>query len=241
MKTVIVFREGQSGHYLKSIILNNELKNVGFRMLEQYQANDITLTHNNNYKKHTSEFDLVLRILPTKKIYTAVYNNFMKKLITEEYSTGVLDSWCTNPVYWHDRCYYNIVEYYNLITQDIQTNCYPNIIDFDQLLDQEYLSDILIKYFQIELDEGRKKITKTYKELQLTLDLDQDSTSMLDIVDVVSDKLLMKNPWFFSYCLHKYEQANNFMPENRQWSIDNIHQVPTRQLLVSLADQYKLD
>jgi hypothetical protein len=241
MKTVIVFREGQSGHYLKSVILNNALTNVGFRMTEQYQENSITLTHANDYELHKTEFDLILRILPTKQIYLAIYNNFMKKLITEEYSTTVLDNWQSNPVYWHDRCYYNIVEYYNLITQDIQTNSYPKIINFDQLLDKDYLTSILTQYFQVEYDNAREVIRKTYKELQLSMNLDQNVNNMEDIISVVNDDLLAKNPWFFSYCLHKYEQTNNFVPENRQWSIDNIHQVPTRQLLVSLADQYKLD
>jgi len=238
MKTVIVFREGQSGHYLKSIILNNNLTNVGFRMPEHYQTSNITLTHINNYEKHMADFDLALRILPTKQIYITVYNNFMKKLITEEYSASVLDNWHANPVYWHDRCYYNIVEYYNLITQDIQTNCYPIIIEFDRLLDSDYLSDILFRYFQIEFDEGREKIRKTYKELQLTLDLDQDTVCMSDIVDVVTDELLMKNPWFFSYCIHKYELANDLTVQNRAWSINNIDQVPTKLLLLNLAQQY---
>jgi hypothetical protein len=238
MKTGIVFREGQSGHYLKSIILNDESKNVGFRMPERYPASSITLTHNNNYKKHKLEFDQVLRILPTNRIYSAVYNNFMKKLITEEYSAAILNNWLSNPIYWHDRCYYNIVEYHGLITEDIHTNLYPDIIDFDQLLNRDYLSSILVRYFQSEFSENQEKIRKTYEELQLTLDLDQDSTSMIDIVDIVTDELLMKNPWFFSYCIHKYELANNLNPENRLWSINNIDQIPTKQLLLALAQQY---
>jgi hypothetical protein len=237
MKTVIVFREGQSGHYLKSIILNDDVSNVGFRMPESW-SDSITLTHNNNYKNHKAEFDQVLRILPTKRIYSAVYNNFMKKLITEEYSTVILDNWLTDPVYWHDRCYYNIVEYYELISQDIQTNNYPNIVDFDQLLDQNYLNSILPRYFNIEFDNNRETIRQKYEKLQLTLNLDQDISSMEDIVAVITDNLLMENPWFFSYCLHKYELANNFTPQNRQWSINNIEQTPTKQLLITLADQY---
>jgi hypothetical protein len=241
MKTLIVFREGQSGHYLKSIILNDESKNVGFRMSERYPANNVTLTHDNNYKKHKLEFDQVLRILPTNRIYSAVYNNFMKKLIAEEYSDAILDNWLSNPIYWHDRCYYNIVEYYGLITEDIQTNLYPDIIDFDQLLNRDYLSSILVRYFQSEFGENQERIRKTYEELQLTLDLDQDSTSMIDIVNIVTDELLMKNPWFFSYCIHKYELANNLTPENRLWSINNIDQIPTKQLLLALAQQYEFD
>jgi hypothetical protein len=238
MKTVIVFREGQSGHYLKSIILNADAQSVGFRMPEHYCENNITLTHNNDYKKHKLDFGQVLRILPTKQIYSAVYNNFMKKLITEEYSAAILNNWLSDPVYWHDRCYYNIVEYHGLITEDIRTNLYPDIIDFDQLLNRDYLSSILAKYFQFEFNENQEKIRKTYKELQLTLDLDQDSTSMIDIVDIVTDELLMKNPWFFSYCIHKYELANNLTPKNRLWSINNIDQIPTKQLLLALAQQY---
>lgn len=238
MKTVIVFREGQSGHYLKSIILNDNLTGVGFRMSEKHRESDIALTHNNNYQEHTSQFDLVLRILPTKKIYSAVYNNFMKKLIAEEYSTDVLDTWHNNPVYWHDRCYYNIVEYYNLITQDIQTNLYTNVINFDRILDKNYLSDVLSKYFQIEFTDSRETIRKTYEELQLSLNLDQNRSDMEDIIDVIDDTLLIKNPWFFSYCIHKYELANNFTPQNRLWSINNIDQPPTKHLLLTLAQQY---
>jgi hypothetical protein len=239
MKTVIVFREGQSGHYLKSIILNNTLKNVGFRMTEHYRANNITLTHDSNYKKHKLNFDCVLRILPTKQIYSAVYNNFMKKLIIEEYSTTILDNWYSNPVYWHDRCYYNIVEYYKLITEDIETNLYPVVIDFDQLLHKDYLSSVLARYFHVEFDNSRENIRKTYKELQLNLNLDQDRTSMEDIIDVVTDDLLVKNPWFFSYCIHKYERSNNLTQDNRCWSINSINPVPNKKLLLELAQQYK--
>jgi hypothetical protein len=241
MKTVIAFREGQSGHYLKSVILNNDFGVVKFRMDEHYPANNITLTHENNYDKHKAEFDLVLRVLPAKQIYHAIYNNFMKKLITEEYSASVLDTWHKDPVYWHDRCYYNIVEYHDLITSDIQYNCYPNVIDFDQLLDSNYLSDLLTKYFQIDFDQDRDNIRQKYKSLQLSMELDRPSIRMEDIVTVVPDDLLTKNPWFFSYCIHKYEQGNNFTPKNRLWSINNIQQIPTKQLLLTLSQQYGAD
>ena len=241
MKTVIVFREGQSGHFLKSVILKNNLGNVRFRMDERYPANNITLTHENNYDKHRAEFDLVLRVLPTRQIYHAIYNNFMKKLIAEEYSALVLDTWHKDPLFWHDRCYYNIVEYHDLITADIQHNCYPNVIDFDQLLDRNYLSDVLTKYFQIDLDQDRDNIRQRYKSLQLPMDLDHLCTRMEDIVTVVPDDLLTKNPWFFSYCIHKYELVNNFTLKNRLWSINNNQQIPTKQLLLTLAQQYSLD
>ncbi len=241
MKTVIVFREGQSGHFLKSVILKNNLGNVRFRMDERYPANNITLTHENNYDKHRAEFDLVLRVLPTRQIYHAIYNNFMKKLIAEEYSALVLDTWHKDPLFWHDRCYYNIVEYHDLITADIQHNCYPNVIDFDQLLDSNYLSDVLTKYFQIVLDQDRDNIIQRYKSLQLPMDLDHLCTRMEDIVTVVPDDLLTKNPWFFSYCIHKYERGNNFTHKNRLWSINNNQQIHTKQLLLTLAQQYSLD
>ncbi len=207
-------------------------------MSENHKASGITLTHNNNYQDHTLEFDLALRILPTKKIYSAIYNNFMKKLIDEQYCFTVLDNWHADTVFWYDRCYHNIIEYHDLITKDIQSNCYTNIIDFDQLLDKNYLSDILYKYFQIEFDDSRETIRKTYEGLQLPVELDQDRSSMEDIVDVIEDTLLLKNPWFFTYCIHKYELANNFTSQNRLWSINNIDQPPTKQLLLSLAAQY---
>jgi hypothetical protein len=208
-------------------------------MPERYQINNITLTHDNNYVKHKSEFELVLRILPTRRIYSAIYNNFMKKLIAEEYSTGILDNWYSNPVFWHDRCYHNIVEYYGLITQDIHNNLYPLVVDFDQLLNKDYLSDILARYFQVEFNDSRESIRKTYQELQLIQDLDQDRTSMKDITDVVTDDLLAKNPWFFSYCIHKYETSNNLTQSNRCWSINNISQCPSKKLLFDLAQQYQ--
>jgi hypothetical protein len=238
MKTVIVFREGQSGHYLKSITLDAGLHNVGFRMSENHKASSITLTHTDNYQEHMLQFDLVLRILPTKKIYSAIYNNFMKKLINEQYSSVALDNWQSNSVFWYDLSYYNIREYYDLITTDIQTNRYTNIIDFDRLLDKNYLSDILYKYFQIDFNDSRETVRKTYEGLQLSVELDQDRVNMEDIADVIQDQLLLENPWFFSYCIHKYELANNLTPQNRLWSINNIDQPPTKQLLLSLAAQY---
>ena len=94
-------------------------------------------------------------------------------------------------------------------------------------------------YGFLPVENPLKVLPETYKELQLNLNLDQDRTSMEDIIDVVTDDLLVKNPWFFSYCIHKYERSNNLTQDNRCWSINSINPVPNKKLLLELAQQYK--
>jgi hypothetical protein len=237
MKTLIVFREGQSGNFLRNVINNVPLDRVSFRT-DEVLLNAIFFTHKADYVKQSKNFDLVLRILPEKQIYNAIYNNFMKKLLVEDMPDFKLTDWVQDTNNWYDRCYYNIKEYWELITYDIRTNTYPNVINFDRLLDTDYVASVLKQYYGLGLDADRRDIIDKYRELQLGIGLHTDAKNMIDIVNPV-EHLLATNPWFFSYCVFAYEINNNLTEADRLWSVDNLKGVQTRQNLLEIAEQYK--
>jgi hypothetical protein len=238
MKTVLTFREGQSGNFFKHLLENSQVT-MSFRTKDFHPTNyfNLTLTHQVDYNYHCKHFDQILRILPSKKIYLAIYNNFMKKLIKEQTNDN-FDDWISCPIKWYDVCYSNITEYYDLIDYDISANQYRNIIDFDQMLNLEYLNMILKKYFLTEMDESRQKILETYNKLQLQIDLDTVTTSMQSIVDPIPDELFASNPWFFSYCVFKFEKTNKFVETQRKWSINDLKGVQTKKDCLNIAQTY---
>lgn len=237
MKTLIVFREGQSGNFLRNVINDVPLSKVGFRT-DEVLLNSIFFTHKDDYVNQSKSFDLVLRILPEKQIYNAIYNNFMKKLLVEDMPEFKLQDWVNNANEWYDRCYYNIKEYWELINCDIKFNQYPDVINFDRLLDEDYIASILKRYFGLELDSSRRNIVNKYRELQLGIDLHTDSKEMQEIIGPV-EHLLEENPWFFSYCVFAYETNNCYNESDRLWSIDNCIGVQNAGNLLEIAGQYK--
>lgn len=239
MKRVLVFREGQCGNFVKYLLENDPVGPVSFRIADKHATDkfNLTLTHNVDAQLHEKEYDQVLRILPTKKIYLAVYNNFMKKHILEQSSMD-FKQWQNHTVTWYDTCYCNITEYYNLISRDMSTNQYQHIIDFDRILQDNYLQDVFKKYFDQDLSHAQKSRLKEYRNLQLQVDLDVDYTNMQDIAGPISDEMFEQNPWFFSYCVHKFEKNNGLQEIQRYWSIDNCRTVQTRQNLLEISLQY---
>jgi hypothetical protein len=239
MKRILVHREGQSGHFFLALLEKFDLELIKFRIPDYLMSNtyNLEITHEVDYARHITQFDQVLRILPTKKIYHAIYNNFMKKLIVEQTNLNFL-AWRDNPALWYDICFYNINEYHAMIVDDVEKNQYKEIINFDHMLDHQYLDWVLSTYFDQCMDKERVEVLNNYKKMQLQLDLDNAEVSMQDIANTVPDELFELNPWFFSYCIYKYEKNNNLAESARQWSINNITGIQTKYDLLTIAECY---
>jgi hypothetical protein len=177
--------------------------------------------------------DLVFRILPTHNIYNPIYNVFMKKMLPEEFPGFDLVNWADDTVFWYDKCYCLIKEYFDRIHKDIATNSIANIIDFDRLTKPEYLADLLDQHFGLEFDRNRRAFVEKYAQLQLPIDLaDDDSTSMQDILAPITDQMLRQNPWFWAYAVFKFEHNNNLTEQDRLWSVNNFKIPQTRNDLL---------
>ena len=74
MKTLIVFREGHSGNFLKALVQNYPADQVQHRVNELHfkELRDITLTHEVDLQTQSRKFNQILRILPTHNIFTAI-------------------------------------------------------------------------------------------------------------------------------------------------------------------------
>jgi len=224
MKTVIVFCEGHSGHFLRSVILNHPVAVASFRIPDNLDSSrdgiDVRLTHDPG---DIVDSDCVFRILPTRNIYNAIYNIFMKKVLVEEFPEFDLTNWVDDPVFWYDKCYYHIQEYYHRICKDISTNTIQNTIDFDRLTNLEYLTDLLQQHFHLEFDHNRHALVKKYLGLQLQINLENDSVlQMSDILAPITDRMLLQNPWFWAYTVFKFEINNNLTEQDRLWSVNNF-------------------
>lgn len=238
-KIVIVFCEGHSGHFLRSIILNHPASVASFRIWDNLDHSrngvEVLLTHNVD---DALASDCAFRILPTHKIYNAIYNIFMKKVLIEEFLEFDLKNWVNDPIFWYDKCYYHIQEYYHRIHKDISTNTMQNIIDFDRLTNLEYLSDFLRQHLSLEFDHNQRTLLEKYTELQLQIDLNDDSTvEMCDILLPITDHMFLQNPWFWAYAVFKFEHNNNLTGEHRLWSVNNFKVPQTRSDL--LGYQYQ--
>lgn len=242
MKRLLVHREGQSGHFFLALLEKFDTAAIRFRIPDHYASKtfNLEITHEVDFVKHNAAYDQVIRILPQRKIYHCIYNNFMKKLIVEQ-SSQRFEHWQDNIIHWYDTCFYNIQEYHALITQDISTNQYINLVNFDLMLDEDYMHSVLKQYFDQELDAERRSILERYRALQIAIDLDLPHCTMQQIVDQIPDAEFENNPWFFAYCVFKFEN-NNALPESaRRWSIDNITRVQYKNDLLELAKCYNFD
>ena len=241
MKTLIVFREGHSGNYLKAVVQNYAIEHIQHRVNELHykELRDITLTHDVDYLLHKRQYSQVLRILPTRKIFAAIFNNFSKKIVIEMTPPGEYADWHRNTVRWYDQCYYNQVEYRRLIQADIAQNQYANIIDFDQLLNESYIADVLQRYFGQTINDNQKELVAQYKQQQLTADVDTLDKKMSIIIGNITDTMMEENPWFFTNCVLRYELANGFAESDRTWSMDACRTVQKSQDLLQLAYEYQ--
>jgi hypothetical protein len=234
MKAVIVFCEGHSGHFLRSVILNHPAAVASFRISDHLDSSrngfNIQLTHDPNDALNS---DCVFRILPTRNIYNTIHNIFMKKILVEEFPEFDLTNWVNDPVFWYDKCYYHIQEYYRRIHKDISTNTIQNVIDFDQLTDSDYLSDFLRQHFQLKFNDNQRALVEKYAELQLQINLADDSVQQMhDILAPVTDHMLLQNPWFWAYAVFKFEHNNNLTEQQRLWSVNNFRVPQTRNDLM---------
>lgn len=241
MKTLIVFREGHSGNFLKALVQNYPVEQVRHRVNELHfkELRDITLTHETDLEWQQPRFNQILRILPVQAIFTAIFNNFSKKIVIEMTQPDEWAQWRTNTVEWYDRCYYNQVEYRQLILQDIAKNQYPNVINFDRLLDSNYVEQILQKYFDMQMTENQQEILNHYASQQLQADVNSLHTTMAAVVGTITDKMFEENPWFFANCVYRYELANNLTETDRLWTMDDCVTVQKSKDLLRLAEQYR--
>lgn len=250
MKTIILFREGLSGHYLKSLI-DDKNQEISFRV-DPWHPGIYNVPQNVNedcncYHPHLMDFEnfsmthkLCLTIQVKEKIYTATYNNFYKKFLIE--NPGLRDNfknWQLNATSWYDTCFYNIKEYYQLYQQDLIKNTITNIIEFDNLLELDYIASVFHKYYNRPVTNNMKRIVKTYKELQLQYDLPKNGSDMKEIISLLPDAAFHKSPWFASYCIFKYETNNNLQESQRKWSINLVKKPIDKEFLISIADRYQ--
>lgn len=241
MKTLIVFREGHSGNFLKALVQNYPADQVRHRVNELHfkELRDITLTHETNIEQQLPRFNQILRILPTHSVFTAIFNNFSKKIVIEMTRPEEWAQWRTNTVNWYDRCYYNQVEYRQRILQDIAENQYPNIVNFDLLLNDQYIAEILQKYFDTEMTENQRELLAHYASQQLQADVDSLHTTMPAVIGTITDEMFEENPWFFANCVLRYELANNLTEADRLWTMNDCLTVQKSQDLLQLAEQYR--
>lgn len=241
MKVIIVFREGHSGNFLKNLIQGKGVPNFRIYDRKAMLESWVHLTHDVDYEFHRDRYDLVLRILPQKKIYNSIYNIFMKKTLMDEYPDFDLSSWRQDLIYWYDRCYYHLEHYYRLIKQDIAENQYPQVVEFDRIMDHDYLESLLSNKLGINLDENRVRMLEEYRSLQLPLELTDDTQSdMGEISAVFTDAMLRDNPWFWAYCVFKFEINNGFREDQRRWSVNDVARVQTKQDLLDISTRYQL-
>jgi hypothetical protein len=252
MKTLIFFREGLSGHYLKSLVDDSNVQ-VNFRMDDWYpgiynsvrplkKGNCVCLhkpLYNSKYLE--SQYDLTLSIQVRRKIYHGIYNIFYKKFLVEfPDKQEDFKNWTGNLSTWYDQTFYNIKEYYQLYQQDLNENTFSNVIEFDNLLELDYIEYLFKQYYNRPISENMKRIVNSYGQLQLEYDLSGNEQDMQNIISVLPDQIFHKSPWFASYCIFKYETNNNLQENQRQWSIDLVTKPIDKEFLLSIANQYRL-
>lgn len=246
MKTLIVFREGLSGHYLKSLIDDSPIE-VMFRMDPWHPGIYDTLKppgedqscvclHQLPNAEYSDKFDRVFTVLVNESIYHAIYNVFTKKILVEQTSHHEFDNWQDCMVTWYDRCYYNIKEYWELFQQDTPLG---HVIDFDRILDVTYIDQLFQQHYGRSLTDNQRRIVAEYGSKQLNITLRTADTSMQEIVDAIPDHLFQENPWFAAYCLFKFERNNQLPESHRLWTIDDVTQPIDRTFLLSIAQQYR--
>jgi hypothetical protein len=239
MKTLIVFREGHSGRFLQSVIQDTKASQASYRMEDLFRFN-LMGTHELDLDKQQKEYDIVLRILPQHNIYNAIYNIFTKKTLLEEFPQFKLEDWKQDIDFWYDKCFYLIDEYHTRIRQDICNNQYPNVVNFEKLTDEHYLDQVMQQYYNVSLTDNQRKLIQNYSRLQLSITLaDDNQKEMTEIIEHITDQMLSDNPWFFAYCVFKFEKNNNLAESARLWSINNIITPPTRKKLLEIATQYR--
>lgn len=249
MRTLIIFREGLSGNYFKSLI-DDVPVNVNFRMDPWtpglYNKNQPMVKSNDNCVcMHTTDplyeqqFDVVLNILADQKIYHAIFNNFFKKFLIEDIDPEQYKNWKNALPLWYDKAFYNIKEYYKLLSMDQQNSQYKNKIKFDNLLEVQYIEEVFDKYYNRKLTDNMLSIIKQYREKQLDIELSRGGNDMETIVENIPNERFDQSPWFASYCIFKYETNNGLQESQRLWSIDTVTSPIDKKFLLEIKDKYQ--
>lgn len=260
MMTLILFREGLSGHYLKALI-DNTPDPIQFRVDPWYpgiydnatctelgvmrtsipsQCDCAHRTHI-NVQNTLSRYDLVLSILVNYKIYHGIYNNFYKKLLVEQLDLKKrFVRWHLEPCFWYDIAFYNLKEYYHLFQHDHVDNIVGNgiVVNFDFILELDYIEEIFQKYLNRAINKNTRRLVNSYRAQQLQYDLSRNEKTMEDIVDSIPDAEFTLSPWFAAYCIFKFETNNQLVESQRLWSIDEINAIVDKKILLDLATKY---
>lgn len=258
MNTLILFREGLSGHYLKALI-DDSPDTLQFRVDPWYPGiydnlecpkngkmktstpSECHCCHRKdvNLQKALSSYDLVLSILVNRKIYHGIYNNFHKKLLVEQIDLQArYENWHRQSRFWYDIAFYNLKEYYDLFQRDCVENTISNVIDFDFILELDYIEEIFQKYLHRTINDNTRRLVTSYRAHQLQYDLSGDEKTMEDIVEPIPDDEFAVSPWFAAYCIFKYETNNQFSESQRLWSVDEINCVIDKKILLDIATKY---
>jgi len=253
MKTVILFREGLSGHYIKALF-DDTPNEIQFRVdpwvPNIYHHNNRKFAHDSDAVQcmHRTEIDLrllqnhfdqVLSVQVYQKIYHGIYNNFYKKLLVENTQLKKnFQNWHANSVNWYDIAYYNLKEYYSLFRQDAKQDIRSDIINFDYILDIDYVEQLFEKYLNKPINNNTRRIVEQYRSLQLQYDLSGSEVSMKDLISILPDKVFDESPWFAAYCIFKFEVNNNLDELQRAWSINEINGIINKSVLLEIASKY---
>jgi hypothetical protein len=256
MNTLILFREGLSGHYLKALI-DNSPDDITFRVdpwypgiydqLECPKHGQTQLLpgchclHRNTVDQQTlmTDYDLVFSILVYRKIYHGIYNNFHKKLLVEQLDLrDKFSRWHSDTTIWYDIAFYNLKEYFGLFQLDHIEHSAGIIINFDHLLELDYIEEIFRTHLNRKIDDNTRRIISNYRAHQLQYDLTGDEKSMKDIIAPIPDSEFTQSPWFAAYCIFKYESNNKLSESQRLWSVNNVSGLIDKKILVEIAQQY---
>lgn len=253
MKTLIHFREGLSGHYLKALLtdLNTPIRfridSAGhdFSNYRTWIPEEERLIHEQFVCTHSvidinvQDFDLVLKILVNKKIYHALYNVFFKKTLHESFTAEQYANWQQDLVFWYDLAYHNIKDYFDIFRREWQNqHAQENIINFDWLLEESYIEHIFDQYFQRKLDTKIQQRITEYRSYQLNIKLPVGGQTMEEITAPIPDTYFAQHPWFAAYCIFKFEHNNNLPESGRLWSIDTLTAPIDRAFLLAIANKY---
>jgi hypothetical protein len=248
MRTLIVFREGLSGHFVKSLI-NDKPVESKFRMdpwwpgiydqIEEQRHDHVVCCHPRMFDDSIlKNFGLVLNIQVERELYPAAYNVFCKKMLVEEFTQAEFDLWRDNLVFWYDKAYYNIKQYLGIFRTDLANNHYENVLEFDRLLDVDYIESVFIKYYDRPLTDNMRGIVEGYKNKQVGISMPLEGTTMSEIIAPIPDDKFTESPWFAAYAIYKFEVNNGLAESQRLWSIDTVTSIIDRNFLLDIASKY---
>jgi hypothetical protein len=251
-KIVISFDEGCSGNFLAALLTNSRI--LKFDRIDKHIENKLFYRRMYFLNKDYADFDhyniiithcsdsaiiqklspnIIIRILPITGIFTAIYNVFSKKHISD-LGNNIMLYWPSNPAYCYDLTMQHLKDYYNKFSA-LTYSSDQMIFDFGWIYDTEKLLHFA-NQFNINVDNS---LITQYQKHQLPMLLDLPvSNNMKDIISPISDEYFIQSPWFACYSIFCYEKINSLNESQRCWSIDQLP-LMNKKSLVELSYQYQ--